>query len=165
MTTFRVTNFNNSTPALTNVGTTLKTILDVQATTGQLRRGAIYEWRLAASDVPSATDGPIVGDISRMTAEGTAVTMTINPDPPLDTGTISAALSTSKGNHTGEPTITAQSQLDYFSFNQRASATWVAIQGGELWYPGVAAAGLALRARGSTGSYASTMAASFKFTE
>lgn len=162
-TAFMVTNFNNGTPALTNVASTLKTFLDVQATTGQLRRGALYEYTVAASDVPNGTDCPIVGDMSRMTAEGTAVTMTINPNVPLDTGTISGALSTSKGNHTGEPTITAQSQLDYVSFNQRATWRWVSVQGGELWYPGVAASGLALRLRSP--NYASTVTVSFKFTE
>lgn len=162
-TAFMVTNFNNATPALTNVATGLKTFLDVQATSGQLRRGALYEWIVGASDVPNGSDCPIVGDISRMTAEGTAVTMTINPSVPLDTGTISPALSTSKGNHTVEPTITAQSQLDYFSFNQRSTMRWVAIQGGELWFPGVAASGLALRLRSP--NYASTATVSFKFTE
>lgn len=162
-TTFVTNNFLNSSPALTNTASSLKTMLSLFVTSGALRRFYVQEWSAAASDVPNATDCPIVYDISRMTADGTAVTMTPVVYQTLETGTVSAALSTSKGNYTAEPTVTAQSQLDYNAFNQRASVRWVAVQGGELVAPAVAANGLVWRFRSP--NYASTMTVKAIFQE
>jgi len=162
-TTFQTNNFLNATPALTNVASSLKTMLTLFVTSGSLRRFYVYEWSMAATDVPNATDCPIVYDISRMTADGTGVAMTPTTFPILETGTVSPPLATSKANYTVEPTITAQSQLDYNAFNQRATMRWVSIQGGELTVPAVAASGLAWRVRSP--NYASTIAVKATFNE
>lgn len=164
MAKWQTNNFINATPALINCSTVLKTFMNVMATTSALRRIMLYEFSIAASSNPNATDCCIQYDLARSTADGTGVVMTpLILSGPLDTGTVSTAVTTAKGNYTAEPTYTAQQQLDYNAFNQRASLRYTSIQGGEFWVPGVAANGIGIRCLSP--AYASSIACSMKFEE
>lgn len=125
-----------------------KTVLDVFATSGALRRGKVFDVLIGTNGTPA--DNFLQWDISRMTADGTGTAVTPNPLDPSDV----AALATAKANYTAEPTITANSSLLNVGVNQRASYRWVAAPGSELLFPAVAGNGLALRALsgGYTGS-------------
>jgi hypothetical protein len=125
-----------------------KTVLDVFATTGALRRGKVYDVLIGTNGTPA--DNYLQWDISRMTADGTGTAVTPQPLDPADV----AALATAKNNYSAEPTITAGSSLFNVGVNQRASYRWVAAPGSELLFPATANNGLALRALsgGYTGS-------------
>jgi len=125
-----------------------KTVLDVFATSGALRRGKVFDVLIGTNGTPA--DNFLQWDISRMTADGTGTAVTPNPLDPSDV----AALATAKANYTAEPTITANSSLLNVGVNQRASYRWVAAPGSELLFPAVAGNGLALRtlSGGYTGS-------------
>jgi hypothetical protein len=125
-----------------------KTVLDVFATSGALRRGKVFDVLIGTNGTPA--DNFLQWDISRMTADGTGTAVTPNPLDPADV----AALATAKNNYSAEPTITANSSLFNVGVNQRASYRWVAAPGSELLFPAVAGNGLALRALsgGYTGS-------------
>jgi len=125
-----------------------KTVLDVFATTGALRRGKVYDVLIGTNGTPA--DNYLQWDISRMTADGTGTAVTPQALDPADV----AALATAKNNYSAEPTITAGSSLFNVGVNQRASYRWVAAPGSELLFPATANNGLALRALsgGYTGS-------------
>jgi hypothetical protein len=125
-----------------------KTVLDVFATTGALRRGKVYDVLIGTNGTPA--DNYLQWDISRMTADGTGTAVTPQALDPADV----AALATAKNNYSAEPTITASSSLFNVGVNQRASYRWVAAPGSELLFPATANNGLALRALsgGYTGS-------------
>jgi hypothetical protein len=125
-----------------------KTVLDVFATTGALRRGKVYDVLIGTNGTPA--DNYLQWDISRMTADGTGTAVTPVALDPADV----AALATAKNNYSAEPTITAGSSLFNVGVNQRASYRWVAAPGSELLFPATANNGLALRALsgGYTGS-------------
>jgi hypothetical protein len=92
-----------------------KTVLDVFATTGALRRGKIYDVLIGTNGTPA--DNYLQWDISRMTADGTGTAVTPQALDPADV----AALATAKNNYSAEPTITASSSLFNVGVNQRAS--------------------------------------------
>jgi hypothetical protein len=125
-----------------------KTVLDVFATTGSLRRGKVYDVLIGTNGTPA--DNYLQWDISRMTADGTGTAVTPQALDPADV----AALATAKNNYSAEPTITAGSSLFNVGVNQRASYRWVAAPGSELVFPATASNGLALRtlSGGYTGS-------------
>jgi hypothetical protein len=125
-----------------------KSILSIAATSGSLRRGKVYDLLIGTNGTPA--DNYLQWDISRMTAAGTATSVTPQALDPADV----AALGTANNNYTAEPTITASSSLLNVGVNQRASYRWVAAPGSELVFPATAANGLALRtlSGGYTGS-------------
>jgi hypothetical protein len=125
-----------------------KSILSIAATSGSLRRGKVYDLLIGTNGTPA--DNYLQWDISRMTAAGTATSVTPQALDPADV----AALGSANNNYTAEPTITAGSSLLNVGVNQRASYRWVAAPGSELVFPATAANGLALRtlSGGYTGS-------------
>jgi hypothetical protein len=145
MAQYAVSNQNGGTPqALT---TTYKTSLAISAATGgtTLRRGWVYEFEIGAASVPNATDCPIQYDVSVQTAVGTATALT--PQPIDIGGGDAAALLTYSGNHTVEPTITANSSVFNIGLNQRASQRWIARdQASSIIVPAVNAKGPVFRA-------------------
>jgi len=69
-----------------------KTVLDVFATSGSLRRGKVYDLLIGTNGTPA--DNYLQWDISRLTADGTGTAVTPNPLDPADV----AALATAKNN-------------------------------------------------------------------
>jgi len=134
-----------------------KTVLDVFATSGSLRRGKVFDVLIGTNGTPA--DNYLQWDISRMTADGTGSAVTPNPLDPADV----AALATAKSNYTAEPTIAANSSLFNVGVNQRASYRWVAAPGSELLFPAVAGNGLALRAL--SGGYTGSATGGFMYEE
>lgn len=148
-----------------NLSTSFKTQLAVLVTTGNLRRHSIAEFNCAPCDAPHATDCAIEVDLVRVTADGTGTAQTPPFINQLETGTQLAIPETCKGGYTVEPTVTAGSMIESYSFNQRGGCRWVANDyESEPKAPAVAANGFALRALVSTGSaYASKVTAGLKF--
>jgi hypothetical protein len=128
-----------------------KSIIVLTATSGSLRRGKLYDYTISANGAYASTDTNIEHQIIRQTAAGTATSGTPNPLDPADV----AALTTFVMNATVEGTTGLE--LDHFAFNQRATYRWSAVPGSELVWPATAANGLALRAFGQSGGYASTV--------
>jgi hypothetical protein len=144
MAKFQTNSRNATSPAQTNLTTTMKTIIELaSAATG---RGQIYEIEVGADGPPNATDCQIVYDVSRLTVTGTGVASTPNPLNPAD----AASRTTCKINHTIEPTVTANSSVLALVLNQRASQRWIAAPGSELIWPNTSANGLVSRALSPT---------------
>lgn len=154
MASFTINNQNAGTPQ--SLSSTYKSLLIATAATGAttLRRIWFTEVEWGATDVPNATDCPVLFDISSQTAAGTATALT--PIVTDQGGGDAAALGTYATNATAEGTITASSSVFFKSINQRASD--------KQWWrdkatcPIVAAVnlkGFALRAKSP--NYASTM--------
>lgn len=132
------------------ISSSYKSIVMVYASnTTALRRGKVYDLMVGADGTPA--DNALVWDISRMTAAGTATSVTPLPLDPAD----SAMLGVSSANATVEPTVTATSSVWNVAVNQRASFRWVAAPGSELVYPATNANGFALRCKSA--SYTSTV--------
>lgn len=119
MASFTINNQNAG--SAQNLSSSYKSILSIGAATGAttLRRVWITEVEWGATDVPNATDCPILFDISAQTAAGTATALT----PILtDQGSgDAAALAVYNANYSAEGTITAASSVFFKSINQRAS--------------------------------------------
>jgi hypothetical protein len=145
------------TGALAAVSGSYKTVLDVFATSGALRRGKVFDVLIGTNGTPA--DNYLQWDISRMTADGTGTAVTPNPLDPADV----AALATAKNNYSAEPTITANSSLFNVGVNQRASYRWVAAPGSELLFPATAGNGLALRTL--SGGYTGSATGGFMYEE
>lgn len=144
--------------------TTYKTLVNVYATTGQLRRSYIYAASVSVDGTLNGTNCQVKMDLSAMTAEGTATTVTPNPNTILETGTQSGALSTSKANHTAEPTVTSNSSRLSRAFNQQGFVNWAALMDSDqIIGPAVAANGWVVRAQSLT--YASTLVGEIRFME
>jgi len=129
--------------------TTFKTLLALAADDGTaLRRISVYDFVLGTDGTPA--DQAMTYDVSRITALGTATSITANKLDPADGAFLGAALA----NHTAEPTVTASSSLYAAGVNQRATTRWVAFPGQELVVPATDNAGLAFRAKspGYTGT-------------
>jgi hypothetical protein len=122
------------------------------------RRGVLYDYFVGFNQSPPA-DNEIEIDIARMTVDGTGTAFTPNPLDPAD----AAALTTAKIGYTAEPTVTANSFLDYFVVNQRATVRWLAAPGSELIWPATAANGLVLRAKSA--AYTGTIGTRIQFIE
>ena len=135
-----------TTPAQSNVTTTFKTMVSLEAISSG-RRGQIYELEVGADGAPNATDCQIVYDVARQTVTGTqGAASTPTMLNPAD----GAATTVAKINHTIEPTVTANSGILAIALNQRASQRWIAAPGSELVWPATAANGLVCRALSPT---------------
>lgn len=131
------------------MSTSFKTLLALAASNGTaLRRIKVHEFVLGTNGTPA--DQAMTYDVSRITAAGTATSVTPNPLDAAD----SAFLGTGAANHTAEPTVTANSSLWANGVNQRATIRWVAFPDQELVVPATNAYGLAFRAKspGYTGT-------------
>src|SRR5271166_7074152 len=84
------------TGAQPGVSGSYKTVLDVFATSGSLRRGKVYDILIGTNGTPA--DNYLQWDVSRMTADGTGTAVTPNPLDPADV----AALATSKRSEIGQ---------------------------------------------------------------
>ena|SRR5882672_5159213 len=144
------------------MATTFKTLLTAGATTGAttLRRIWITELEWGATDVPAATDGPIMLDMSVYTTAGTMTALTpIKTDGGLG-GPDAAALGTYQANASAEPTYNASSSVFFKSINQRASdKQWWRDKATCPISPAVTVNGWGIRAKCGTASYASFMGA------
>jgi hypothetical protein len=155
MSAYTIANVNAGTPQV--LSSTAKTILAVTAATGAttLRRGWIMEWEVGASDVPNATDCPIVWSIDEQTAAGTSTSLT----PRFNDlgGGDAAALLVYSSNFTIEGTVTASSAAWILALNQRASyRVQMRDEYHSLIVPAVNLKGFAMRAKSP--NYASTVA-------
>src|SRR3954469_16282340 len=93
MALYGVTNVSATTPNLSSVAGTVKTILQLAAQTTGLRRAFIYEWKVGASAVPNATDCEIVWTLIKQTTAGTgSTTMTSNALDQADAAATSVAI-------------------------------------------------------------------------
>jgi hypothetical protein len=154
MSAYTINNQNAGTPQV--LSSTFKTILAVAAATGAttLRRAWLMEWEIGATDVPNATDCPILWDISEQTAAGTGTGLT--PRNNDVGGGDAAALLTYAANFTAEPTVTASSSAWFLGLNQRASyRVQMRDEYHSLVVPAVNLKGFALRAKSP--NYASTV--------
>jgi hypothetical protein len=149
MALYGTSNIAATTPTLTAVASTSKTMLQLAAATATLRRAFIYEWTVGPGSVPNATDCEIVWSVIKQTTAGTAgVALTMNAIDQADAVAGSVAL----GSMTAEPTGAETGIIDTLGANQRASYRWVVAPGGpgELVVPATNLAGLGVRAKSST---------------
>lgn len=162
MALYGTTNVSATTPALQNLSTGYKTLLQLTAQTTGLRRAFIYEFDVGASGLPNSTDCEIVWSVIPQTSVGTGTAMQSNKMDSSD----AAATSVSTGNHTAEPTNGGEANVIWtLGANQRASYRWVVAPGGpgEIVVPATNVNGYGIRAKSST--YASTANASMLFRE
>lgn len=155
MAKFQTNTRNATTPALTNITTTPKTMIEMTALTASLCRGQIYEANVGADGQPNSTDCEILYDWSRCTVSGTGVASTPVALNPADVVTRAQC----KINLTAEGTATANSSLLFLCLNQRASQRWIAAPGSELVWPATNGNGIQARA------YSPTYAANVAFNE
>lgn len=127
-----------------NLSSSYQTQLSFNAATGAntLRRATIFRLVFGADGtLNTSTNTPIVWDISRMTALGTATNATPNPLDGADT----AAGMTASVNYTAEPTVS--NSVFSYTLNQRNTKQWVARDSkAALVIPATNANGLAIRA-------------------
>lgn len=159
MASYTINNQNAGSPQnMTSSG--YKTLLTAGATTGAttLRRIWFTEIEWGATDVPNATDCPVLLDMSVYTTAGTMTSLTaIKTDGGLG-GPDAAALGTYQTNATGEPTYNASSSVFFKSINQRASdKQWWRDKATCPISPAVTVNGYGIRAKSP--NYASTMGA------
>lgn len=149
MALYGTSNIAATSPALTAVASTQKTMLQLAAQTTGIRRAFMYEWTVGPGSVPNATDCEIIWSVIKQTSAGTGgVTMTENPLDQAD----SAAATVALGNFTAEPTGAETGIIDSLGANQRASYRWVVAPGGpgEIVVPATNLAGYGVRAKSST---------------
>ena len=149
MALYGTSNISATTPTLTAVAATSKTMLQLAAATATLRRAFLYEWIVGPASVPNATDCEIVWSLIRQTTAGTGgVTLTMNALDQADAAAGSVAL----GSFTAEPTGAETGVVDELGANQRASYRWVVAPGGpgEIVVPSTNLAGYGIRAKSST---------------
>lgn len=120
------------------------------------RRIKIYDVLIGTNTTPA--DNFIEWDISRVTTNSTATSIT---PPPLDQAD-AVSLTTATINSSTQGTISVPN-LFYVGINQRASYRWVAAPGGELVSPATSSAGFQLRAR--SGGYTGTATGTVHFEE
>lgn len=125
--------------------TSYKTLLTTLSQTSGLRRHRIVEFIFGTDG--TAADNAMVCDVSRVTAEGTATSITPNKIDPADGSPSFAA----NANHTAEPTVTSNSRVAGWGFNQRATQRWVAFPGKELVAPATNNSGFAFRLKSPQG--------------
>ena len=105
---------------------------------GTTHRGTIYD--VLFGDIGTPADNVIDLTMIRSSATGTGDAIT---ESPLDLDAPAAILEAT-GNHTTEPTYTANSEMFHVGLNQRATFRWVAAPGGELMVPATDNAGIGL---------------------
>lgn len=162
MALYGTSNVSSATPALNNVSTSYKTMLQLAAATATLRRAFIYEFGVGASGTPNATDCEIAWSMVRQTTAGTGgVTQTSNALDQADAAAGTVVL----GSLTAEPTGAETGVVWHLAANQRASYRWVVAPGGpgEIVIPATNLAGYGIRAKSST--YASTVGVSAMYRE
>lgn len=162
MALYGVTNVSATTPALNNVASTPKTMLQAAAQTTGLRRAFIYEFDVGASGQPNTTDCELVWTVIKQTTAGTGgVALTTNAIDQADAASATVCL----GSMTAEPTGAETGVVWTLGANQRASYRWVVAPGGpgELVIPATNLAGYGIRAKSST--YASTVNVGMLFRE
>lgn len=148
------------------LGASYKTIIAGLAATATLRRGKITEMAVGPISDPGATDCNIIYTVMRQTAnDGTGTSATPNYYPALEAGTPPAVGSTWKANYSGEPTITAGSNLWTKALNQHSAFIWYAPDELGLQWPAVNVNGLACLAKGASASYTGTVLWDVKFEE
>ncbi|PWT71731.1 MAG: hypothetical protein C5B59_17280 [Bacteroidetes bacterium] len=106
----------------------------------------LYDFSVSASGSPA--DNVIIYTLQRSTVDGTGTTVTptsISQSPGIVTPI--AALCTTKSNYTAEPTYTAGVVIWSQGINQRSAFRWVAVPGGEVVIPAIAAAGLGFQVK------------------
>lgn len=136
---YAASNLNATTPALTAITTTYKTLLNLSSS-ATVRRVRVHEFVFGTVGTPA--DNAMQFDVSRSSAIGTGVAGVVVALDPAD----AAALTVATLNHTVEPTVTANTSMWMAGMNQRATHRWVAYPGQELVIPATSAAGLAFRA-------------------
>ena len=162
MALYGTTNVSATTPALNNVASTVKTMLQAAAQTTGLRRAWIYEYKVGPSGLPNATDCEIAWTVIKQTTAGTGgVTLTANALDQAD----AAAATVCLGSLTAEPTGPETGILDTIGANQRGTYQWQVnpCGPGELVIPATNLNGIGIRAKSST--YASTVNVGMKFRE
>lgn len=121
------------------------------------RRIKIYDLLIGTNGTPA--DNFVEFDISRVTTASTATSATPTALDVAD----ATSLTTTTVNSSSPGTITANTNVLYDGFNQRASYRWVAAPGGELVSPATSSAGFQIRAR--SGGYTGTFTATIHFQE
>src|SRR5258705_3287204 len=123
MALYGTSNIVATTPALTAVAATSKTMLQLAAATATLRRAFLYEWTVGPGSVPNATDCELVWSIIKQTTAGTGgVTLTMNAIDQADATAGSVAL----GNFTADPTGPEPVIIVRLRAKPPASYCWVA---------------------------------------
>lgn len=131
-------------------------ILGVTGANATPRRIKIYDVLIGTNGTPA--DNFIEWDISRVTTNSTATSIT---PPPLDAAD-AVSVTTATINSSTQGTISVPNQF-YVGVNQRASYRWVAAPGSELVSPATSSAGFQLRAR--SGGYTGTATGTIYFEE
>lgn len=140
-----------------NTSTTyVGSVIGVTGANANPRRGKIYDVLIGTDGTPA--DNFIEWDISRVTTNSTATSMT---PPPLDQAD-AVSVTTAAINSSTFGTISVPN-IFYVGVNQRASYRWVAAPGGELVWPATSSAGFQLRAR--SGGYTGTVTGTIHFEE
>lgn len=121
------------------------------------RRFKIYDILIGTNGTPA--DNYVEWDVSRVTTNSTATTLTPQPLDMAD----ATSLTTTTVNSSTFGTITTGSNVFYVGVNQRASYRWVAAPGGELVSPATSSAGFQLRVR--SGAYTGTATGTIHFEE
>lgn len=132
----RYSGFSNAT---NTASTTVPMFTIVGIATTRIR---VYDFISGSDATPADNAGKF--SFRRISARGTSTaSVTPNPLDPADPASLAAAYDTA---WSGNPTITANSDLLQFAHNQRATFRWVAAPDSELIIPATAGAGLALMA-------------------
>lgn len=128
--------YNGFSNATNTVSTTVPMFNLVGATSRRLR---IYDFVVGSDATPA--DAACKYSFRRTSARGTqsasVVATALDPADPTAVGLYDTAWS-------GNPTITASSDLLQIPMNQRATFRWIAVPGGELLVPATSGAGIAL---------------------
>jgi len=160
MANYQTNNLNAAAPALQAMGATYKTVLELLAQTAGLKRHKWFAYKVGLAGAPASSDTYFEFDIVRITATGTGVASIPNPIDSAD----SACSAAGKINDTAEPTVTAQSSLDYLSMNQRATYAWQTNDFNQMLdSPATNNNGLALRMRSA--GYTGNPSAGMSFNE
>lgn len=124
------------------ISSTYKTLVAIMASSGtSAQRGKIEEFIFGTDGTPA--DNAMNYDVSRMTVDGTATSITPTKVDPAD----GVFLGLATANHTIEGTVTANSRQGGFGCNQRATMRWVAAPGQQLVFPATNLAGFVFRAK------------------
>lgn len=121
-----------------NVASATDSILGLEG--GTTIRPAIYDLIFGCSASPA--DTAIQWLLQRFTASGTGTAVV---EMPLDPADPASLLTTTKSNHTAEPTYTSAEILLDIVANQRSTQRWVAAPGSEMKIPATANNGLGLQ--------------------
>jgi hypothetical protein len=108
----------------------------------------LYEIDLGSPSTPADNAADI--QVKRFTATGTATAFTPTALDPADPASLTAGFI----NATVEPTVTANSQMLTFGWNQRAAYRWLANPDSEIVAPATASNGLLLEPQSLNSAFA-----------